>query len=195
MKKRLVSLVIGSCALSIIPAQAVANDIHGLIGVGYGFGGDKLFKAVYKSGESETIKANEGLSFYAGADYTISSDYFIRGTFGYKSDDINASNGEITFERLPLEVSFFRSYNHHRFGIGTTYQTNVQFDCSITNVCNNSVDFDDAVGWMAQYEYAFNPLRYGRFGLGVKYTDIDYKASSGEEFDGSGMDVNVTFTF
>ena len=180
----------------MISSSAYSKDLSGVLGIGYGFGGDELFQGIYSSGESDEINANEGLSFFGGIDYQFSNQFSTRGTVGYKSESIEASNGEVTFSKIPFELSFFRNFESHKLGAGVTYHTNVELECSVAGLCNSTADFKDAAGLIVQYEYAFAPLAIGRFGIGAKYTYINYEvASSSAEFDGSGFDVHLAYMF
>ncbi|WP_238409350.1 hypothetical protein [Vibrio navarrensis] len=54
MKKLALSKVF---LLGLIASSSVnANGLSGVLGVGYGFGGDDLFKGIYTNGESDKIK-------------------------------------------------------------------------------------------------------------------------------------------
>ncbi|MBE3651493.1 hypothetical protein BOO92_14655 [Vibrio navarrensis] len=194
MKKLALSKVF---LLGLIASSSVnANGLSGVLGVGYGFGGDDLFKGIYTNGESDKIKANQGVSFFGGVDLALPQDFLLRGTIGYKFDSLTASNGEVTFDRVPLEFTAFKAFNEHKIGAGIAYHTAVTLECKITNMCDEEVEFDDAAGFTVQYEYAFAPLAVGRFAVGAKYTNIDYKLSStGEKFDGSGFDFHLSYLF
>ncbi|MBD1567571.1 outer membrane beta-barrel protein [Vibrio sp. S12_S33] len=180
----------------LISSSAYSKELSGVLGVGYGFGGDELFQGIYNSGESDEINANDGLSIFGGIDYQFSNQFFIRGTIGYKSESIDASNGEVTFSKVPFELSLFRNFENHKLGAGVTYHTGVELECSVAGLCNSTVDFKDAAGFIAQYEYAFAPLVIGRFSVGAKYTYINYKLDSNNtEFDGSGFDIHLAYMF
>ncbi|MGF1713242.1 hypothetical protein L4C37_22110, partial [Vibrio kagoshimensis] len=75
----------------LISSSAYSKDLSGVLGIGYGFGGDELFQGIYSSGESDEINANEGFSFFGGIDYQFSNQFSTRGTVGYKSESIEAS--------------------------------------------------------------------------------------------------------
>ncbi|SHO55734.1 outer membrane beta-barrel protein [Vibrio quintilis] len=196
MKKLALSQVCLLCFLASSHAYARSSELSGVLGVGYGIGGDTMLESFYASGGSDKIKANQGISYFGGIDYRFSKSFIARGTIGYKSDDISASNGEISFSRVPLEFTLFHEFNQHRLGAGLAYHTSVSFECNITALCNSTVDFKDASGFLVQYEYAFAPLTIGRFGLGVKYTNIEYETESGgQTFDGSGFDFHLSYMF
>ncbi len=177
-------------------SYASANQLDGVIGIGVGFGGDEMMKGVYTTGESDKIKGNEGISLFGGADYTLAGDVTVRATVGYKTDSINATNGEITFSRVPLELTGFKNLGRHRLGGGLAYHTSVNFECKVDSVCSEEIEFDNATGLTAQYEYVLPELRVGRFTAGIKYNMIEYKAqSTGETFDGSGIELTLSLLF
>lgn len=180
----------------LVSSSAFSKELSGILGIGYGFGGDELFKGVYSSGISDEINANEGLSIFGGLDYQLSNQFAIRGSAGYKSEEMSASNGEVTFNRIPFELSIFRNFENHKLGAGVTYHTNVELQCSVSGICNSTQKFKDATGFVAQYEYAFAPLTVGRFAAGIKYTYINYELDfNSKEFSGSGFDVHLAYIF
>ncbi|RAH34587.1 hypothetical protein DOT35_08585 [Vibrio vulnificus] len=177
-------------------SYASANVLTGVVGIGYGFGGDKMGEGVFVNGDSDDIKANEGISIFGGADLALPQDFLLRGTLGYKFDTIDASNGDISFSRVPVEFTVFKSLSNHKLGAGFTYHTAVSYECNVSGICSGEVEFDDAAGLVVQYEYAFAPGALGQIAVGAKYTNIEYEVSStGETFDGSGFDIHLTVLF
>src|SRR6185503_19534124 len=106
IRKSLPGLVLALAAA--VPLGSQAADVAPVFKLGLDFGGDKVATAVFTSGKTESLKANE--LFYLGGGVSIISDsreIETEVTISYKFDSINASNGEIKFDRLPIEALVF----------------------------------------------------------------------------------------
>jgi len=65
------------------------------------------------------------------------------------------------------------------------------------------VEFEDALGWLIEYDYSFSGWQRGGFVLGIRYLRIDYKVEKvdgirvpgGFEFDGNHVGAHVDFMF
>ena len=77
-----------------------------LFNMGYTWGGEDLgtVQVVGRPNSTETIRSGEGLIFALGTEYLISEDWGVQATVGYHFDSFEASNGELSFERVPLEL-------------------------------------------------------------------------------------------
>jgi hypothetical protein len=64
------------------------------------------------------------------------------------------------------------------------------------------VKFDDALGWLVEYDYSFSGWENGGFVLGVRYLWIDYEvdkvnsfSASGGEVDGNHVGIHINYMF
>ena len=124
MHKKVTGCIVG-LGLLALAGTAQAVDVHGMVKGGFDFGGDKLATAEFESGNTSSIRANEGLFFGGGvallnADKSITTEI----TLSWKEGIINASNGDITFMRYPVDVLVFYNMEKVRFGGGATYHLN-----------------------------------------------------------------------
>ncbi|PKF50803.1 hypothetical protein [Enterovibrio nigricans] len=118
--------------LSLFASASVsANQINGVFGIGYGFGGDELLEVQYWGGDSGSIEANAGISVFGGMDYWFQDKYFARGTIGYKFDSESADNGEVSFDHIPLELTANAKFGNHVLGAGIAYHTAVELECDM----------------------------------------------------------------
>lgn len=154
-----------------------ARTVGVLLRMGFDGGGDKLVTVQWDDGSSKTLKAGQLMTFAGGLLYHP-GDYAVEGTFGYKFDKVNGSNGSITFSRMPLDLVVSWAPGNHRLGAGPTVHLAPKFDCSATGVCAGTVNFNTAFGGIVQYAYGF-PLGNAGMELGARYTVISYKASDG----------------
>ncbi|MBI3560363.1 MAG: hypothetical protein HY080_01405 [Gammaproteobacteria bacterium] len=163
--KAMNSFVGGICLLvmpSIVPAAVVLEG-------GLHTGGDELASAVYTDGSTSSIKAGALLSFAVGPSFDLSPNLEGRVTLGVKVDEINASNGNVTFIRYPIDVLLMSKLGEWRIGGGITYHLSPKLDGG--GVASNiSADFENALGLLASIERDF-----GVFYFGGRITLIDYK--------------------
>jgi hypothetical protein len=172
--------------------QPAASDFQFLFTLGVTSGGDKLAEIEYEHGSDRDIKAGGLLLFGAGFDYQFGNNWEIQSTINYQFDRADADNGDVEFERFPLDVLGFYRNGSHRFGGGITYHMNPKYSIDVDNGVSGDVDFDDALGLVVEYDYFFSQ----NVSLGVRYTDIEYDASDfNETIDGShfGIIINALF--
>src|SRR2546430_7827710 len=81
-----------------------------------------------------------------------SKDIEIETTLSIKYDSINASNGDITWTRFPLEVLAFYRMPKFRLGGGLTYHMSPKLKASGA-AGNFNVKVDDAAGAVLQADY------------------------------------------
>lgn len=179
MKKNALA-IIAATSLALLPSIALAAEPSSantqLLGTfGVTFGGDELATLEYTNGDSTTLHAGGLVLFGIGFDHQFGNQWEIQSSINYHVDRANARNGDVTFQRFPLDVlGFYRSGNH-RFGGGITYHMNPEFEIDLSDV-RGTVDFDDAVGGVLEYDYFFTPS----ISLGLRGTVIDYKSSDVE---------------
>jgi hypothetical protein len=170
------------------PLGSHAVDVRPVIKGGVDFGGETIASATFSNGSTETIKANEG--FYVGGGASIlldSKDVEIETTLSIKYDSINASNGDITWTRFPLEVLAFYRMPKFRLGGGLTYHMSPKLKASGA-AGNFNVKVDDAAGAVLQGDYFLTP----KFTLGGRYTILEYKANG---IPAKSNGVGITFGF
>lgn len=164
------------------PAQA---DTRFLFSVGYNHGGDSLATIVFVGGYAEAIRAGSGASINAGAVHHFDgTPWSLQATAGYLIEDTSARNSRARFSRYPIEVLGFWRQGHHRFGGGLAWHLSPTLD--MDNL-GGTVDFDDAVGLVAEYGY-------GAFS--IRYTFIDYSPDGfNGKADGNGLGIYVSSGF
>lgn len=178
-----------SAAADIVPANASAT--HLVTTAWIGTGGDKLAEVEYDHGDDGEVRAGGLFSLGVGVNHEFGNNWELQATFNYLFDGADADNGDVTFSRWPIDVLAFYRNGNHRFGGGITYHTNPEFEIDVDYI-DASVDFDDALGFVAEYDYFFTP----NFSLGVRGTLIDYEASDfDDEVSGNSIGVVVSGYF
>jgi hypothetical protein len=185
-KAILALVVLGAAAF---PSAMHAADLRGAFVAGYDTGGDKLVTVTFLNGETDSIRANEG--FYAGGGFSVlndSKDIEFLGTLAIKYSSITASNGDVTFTRLPLDLLAFYRWQSFRLGGGLTYVINPKVKSSGIPG-NANATLDNAAGVVVQGDYLL-----GRVAIGLRYTALDYKVF-GSTVKSNGVGLSFGFTF
>jgi len=153
-----------------VPATSNAVDVRPVFRAGAEFGGDNLTKV----SNGDSIHANDGLSIGGGASIlTDSKDIQGEVTLSYKFSSISASNGDIDWSVLPLDALVFYRLPKFRLGGGLTYHLSPKLKGGgVASTLN--ANYKDALGFVLQADYLFTQ----RLALGLRYTNVDYKASS-----------------
>lgn len=192
-------------AIAVADESANAVEMKWLVGFGLTYGGDELAEVELDfdgDSDDEDLRAGELITLAAGAVvYLPLPAWSLQTSIGYHFDEVSADNGDITFERYPLELIPFYNLRNHRIGAGLSYHLSPELD--LKELGGSKVEFDDALGWLIEYDYSFSGWQSGGFVLGVRYLWIDYKVEKvddrrvpgGFEFDGNHVGVHVDFMF
>jgi hypothetical protein len=136
-------------------------------------GGDDLITVNFSGGGSESIEAGGLISLSAGWISDINEDMEVRTSAGIKFDSVDADNGDLDFTRYPVSLMLFSKGEKVSAGIGATYHLGPKFESSgFTG--NFTIDFDDALGFVAEIDFKLGEKAY----LGLLATVIDYEVSN-----------------
>ncbi|HUL91098.1 MAG TPA: hypothetical protein VLV56_02020 [Burkholderiales bacterium] len=171
------------------PAVSLAADLGLALVAGYDTGGDKIVTVTFTNGETDSLRANEGL--YLGAGISVINDdknIEFLGTVSYKFASIHANNGDVDWTRVPLDAIVFYRWPNFRAGAGLTYVMSPKLT-GAGAASGLNVKVDDALGFLVQADYLV-----GKVNIGLRGTFVDYKAG-GNTAKGSGVGVTVGVTF
>ena len=149
------------------------------------FGGDNVARVFYTNGDSQDIKAGQGITVSAGVHYQppgFPIDF--TGTVGYKFVRTEAYNTNLGMDRVVLKLTgTYMLPNHFWVNAGPVWHTGVHLngDGYIPDV-----DFDDAVG---------GTVGVGWRWVGLTYTDIHYSSAVTGRIDGSNVGISFTWKF
>lgn len=175
-----------------------ASDVSFVIGGGLTVGGDSLVdvELIYDDGDHsvEDLKAGELLYIYAGLNIALpNAPLDIQATIGYHFDSISADNGEVSFDRMPIDLLLLYHLGEaaqHRLGGGLTYHLSPELD--LNDLGNGRYEADNALGFVFAYDYQIVAHNY----LGVRYTNIEYDFDSiSVTADGSNVGCFWTYEF
>jgi hypothetical protein len=159
--------------------------------LGFDAGGDKMATVQYENGDDNDIKAGEIANLNIGVIIQNgTSDFETQFTIGWKFDSSSAENGDLSFNRYPIELLQFYKPGRFRFGGGITYQMNPSLDGS-GFASDIKVDFDNALGFVLQGDFLFD-LYYA----GLRYTNIEYEVENYEsKVGGDSVGLVLGFRF
>jgi opacity protein-like surface antigen len=196
MSKKLLaaSLVVlagfASTAQAQTEAAAPAKPLHFFIGIGATGGGDKLVTAQYTNGTSVDITGGGLVQFNGGVDYQFTDKFSGSLGLGYHFDRANASNGSITFSRLPVEVLAHYSVTPSvRLGGGLRLVSGAKLR-SDGVASGIDADFASTTGLVLEGEYLLN----ARYGFKLRVVEEKYKSNATQKTI-SGSHAGLMFNF
>jgi len=177
-------------------AASQAAEVRPMVKVGFDFGGETLATVVYTDGTTRSIKSNEGVFIGGGASIfneakTIETEIALT----YKIARISATNGDLEWTRVPLDVLVFYRMHRFRAGGGLTYHMNPEVTGSGL-ARNVNLQFDNAFGLILQADWLIMDRKTLTMALGLRYTNIEYKlqgTSASPNTSGMGLTYSVSF--
>ena len=126
--------------------------------VGMGFGSAALDSGIYQGGTSWELSAGNGLKYALGADYRISEKVTLQATVGKELSTVPASNGDLTFNRTPVELlGFVDLSKDFRLGAGLRNSTNSSVSSSGAGNNYPSIgNWSASVGAVVEAQYIFD---------------------------------------
>jgi opacity protein-like surface antigen len=194
LKSVLTGAVLAALALTSAHAQSPNGPaVRPLLGIGFTFGGDKLFTADFTDGSSDTVRAGGLVMLYGGVEFRATDALAVQATVGYHADSTRAaSNGSIRFGRYPVDVlALYSVTDKVRLGGGVEFVNSPKLSGSGV-VGDFNVRFNNTTGVVLEGEYLFTP----KFGMKARAASIKYKADGvSDKIDGSygGLMLNYYF--
>jgi|GEM_PF-979543 len=183
-------------ALILFPLSAFSIELSPYIGAGYETGGDDLIFVSFTNGDSEELKAGQGLSFTVGADFPLPHELMIRATFGHRFDSIDAENGDAEFSINAINLIAYKFLStHHGLGLGIAEHSSVEASCNFDEICSGSIKYDNATGLIVEYLYDAKRTDQTSYTIGVRYTQIDYSFSGFPDTNGNSIGINIGAKF
>ncbi len=181
------------------------SGMHFLFDIGVTIGGDKIFTAATTSGGSVDVKGGELVQLGLGGLYQFdSTPIALSLTANYHLDRVTATNGNMTFNRYPIEaLVYYTGINKFRFGGGVRVISSSESSETI-NGATRKIVFDSTRGYVAELGYRMGAhswinLRY----VSEKYQGRTYTATNGTvtslagspAIDGSHFGLFTMFEF
>jgi hypothetical protein len=173
------------------PAAPGSAPFSFVAGVGGSVGGDDLATAQFTNGSSATIKAGGGLYLTAGANYRLNPQFSVQGTLNFHRDNSSANNGNMKFQRFPIELlGYYHVGNAWRVGGGLRYVTSAELSSSGV-VAGLNLKFDNTTSGVVEAEYFWTP----KFGMKMRYVNETFKAAGYREVKASHFGISGNYYF
>lgn len=145
---------LGSAQAQQAPAQ---KNVRFFLGGGLTFGGDTLATANYRNGYDVDIKAGGLVAFNGGVDFLVTPEFSMQANIGYHVDNASARNGDVRFERMPMELlAYYHPAPNWRLGGGVRYVSNIKLSSSGAADIGD-YEFKNTVSGVIEGEYLMTP--------------------------------------
>lgn len=186
--RRIVTLALLMSASALYCTSAVAaNGAQWMFRLGLDQGGDNLAHVVYTDGSTADVRAGNGFYFAAGRSFPLTERLELDTTIGFEFSGVTASNGDITWSYVPVNVIALYKAGRLAFGGGVTDHVAPTLSGSaIASYVNTS--YDNAVGSVVEGDHMIGKSIL----LGLRATHIQYKTNG---YTSSGNSVGLTVAF
>lgn len=135
-------------------------------------GGDTLAEVEYENGYDSKVKGGGLVQIGAGLQFRKpGAPVSLLATVNYHVDNATADNGDVRFDRVPLEVlGFYHVNDIVRLGVGLRHTINATYKEDIDYEPLYKEDYKDANGLILQVGFGT-----GRFWGAVRYVDESYE--------------------
>jgi hypothetical protein len=161
------------------------SPVRLVIGGAMEFGGDEVAKVYFTNGNTQSVKAGQGVSLAVGGQLQFPKvkQLFLRATVGYKYVTTMANNANIRLTRVPINLTAnWMVVNKLRLSAGLVNHQNIQFKA-------------DGLGQDAKLTGSTGPIFEVAFhGLGLRYTAMTYKDQTNLSYSANSIGVSFTTT-
>ena len=147
------------------------------------FGGDEVAVVHFIDGNTQSVKAGQGLSLAIGGQYQLpkAEQFALRAAVGYKYVTTMADNANIRLTRLPLYLTAnWMPVKKLRLSAGIANHQNIQFKA---DGLGSDIDLTGSTG--PTFEVAFH-------GVALRYTVMKYKDQ--DNYSYSANSVGISFS-
>lgn len=173
------------------PVVAAEDDLYGnqvglVLQADLDYGGDDLATVSFTNGESQDVKAGQGIVVSGGVHFRPSGEvpFDIQTLVGYKYVTTAASNADIKVTRVVFQVlGDYQFDNGVYLGGGVVRHTGTKLD---GDGFFRDIDFDDATGYTIESGWRW---------VGLHYTHIEYENNFVKKVDASHVGLRFSFKF
>jgi len=192
MKKLVQAAMVAAAALSVSSMAQAADTVDTARRGGFvaqmdlDYGGDDLATLSFTDGESQHVKAGQGLGFGIGGYFrpVQSVPFELQGIVGYKVVFTAAENADIKMTRTTLQLNgIYRFASNWYVGAGYVQHMSPELD---GDGFFEDLEFDDSSGFNAEVGWKW---------VGLHYTKMEYSSPGYEDADASNVGVRFTYLF
>ncbi len=173
-------------AAGVAGAQDISSRGGFLVRGNLEFGGDELVTIDFEDGDSQEIRAGQGVTAAGGGWFRPIADhpFEIQALIGFKYVTSAAENADINVSRVVLELdALYRFENDWWTSIGLTHHAGPELD---GDDFFEDISFDDATGVTFGVGWKW---------IGLHYTSIEYSSEFFEDVDASSVGLSFTYQF
>jgi hypothetical protein len=163
-----------------------STPVRFLAGAALELGGDKIADIYFTNGETQSVRAGQGISVAAGGQLQIpgAEKWLFRSTVGFKYVTTAADNVHIRLTRIPIIVSGnYMATPKLRLGAGLAMHTAIRFN---TDGLGEDYKFKGASGPVFEIAYA---------GVGLSYTVMKYKDEENARYSANAVGLSFSMAF
>lgn len=195
MKKIVFAIAMAIASLNSAQAQAeapAANPARFFIAMGLTGGGDKLATAYYRNGNEVDLHGGGIIQLSGGLDYQVTPQFSFQASIGYHIDRAPARNGDMRFQRFPMELlAYYHVAPSWRIGGGARYASSAKFSSSGAADIGD-FDYKSSVGGVVEAEY----LMTRHWGFKLRYVAEKFEEKvSKEKTDGNHVGLFANYYF
>jgi len=189
MKKLAQAVLLAALSVSAASAaQAADTGKRGgfLAQMDFDFGGDDVATLEFTDGDSQDVKAGQGLGFGIGGWFrpAASVPFELQALIGYKVVFTAAENADIMMTRTTLQLNgVYRFANSWYVGAGYVQHMSPELD---GDGFFEDFEWDNASGFNAEVGWKW---------VALHYTKIEYSSPGYEDVDGSNVGIRLTYRF
>ncbi|HEX4910681.1 MAG TPA: hypothetical protein VFV64_07965 [Permianibacter sp.] len=153
--------------------------------------GDEIDIRVYEEGgdsETESVSLGGGIYFAFGGFQQLTNNWGLQYTFGYKVDDVTATEQQVKFSRYPVNLlAVYQLGESIQIAGGVTREFSP--DLNLNDVGGENLAAEDATGAVAQIGYLAGPSG----GIFLRHTRIEYDFGGPEMGRGNNTSLHIAF--
>lgn len=173
MKKSIVIAALAVLAAGSASAQVV--KVRPVLGMGLTVGGETIATVYYEDDDLDEAKVRSGglFALHGGVEVQFTDFVSAQALIGYHVDRANADNGDVTWDRTPIELlGHYKLNDWFRIGGGGRYTPNARIRAS--GVASNTIaDVDFKPAWGTVVEGEFFPMP--TLGIKLRYVSERFK--------------------
>jgi hypothetical protein len=148
------------------------------------YGGDDLVTVEFEDGESQNVKAGQGITGAIGMWFrpVPSTPFELQGLVGFKYTTTAADNADINVSRVVLELNgVYRFTNDWYVSLGLTHHASPELD---GDGFFEDIPFDDSTGFTAEVGWKW---------IGLHFTNLEYSSEFYEDVDAGSIGLSFTY--
>ncbi len=187
------SLVLASLLLFMNTTATAGSRVF--MDLGHDFGGAQLGEVWFADGQTDEVRANQGLNMAIGVVVPIDSGLELQTSIGLQWSEQEAGNGSMGWHTFPWRTQLVANLGPLSLGGGVVWFSGPALTTDGVLASLGERRFDDALGYQAELGWQLFPLAdSGSMLVGARYTTVDFVAAQ-EITRGDSAGVFIRFTF